>query len=106
GGGANIGGAGVGGILGGGLGHQIGSGGGNDGATGGGAVTGAAGGADGKRGFPQTHTQDRQPLGSGPSSPPSYGDVTYVFRGNTHRAQLAFAPGPTITVNARGEPRV
>jgi hypothetical protein len=36
----------------------------------------------------------------------AYWDVTYVFRGVTHRAQLARAPGATITVNARGEPRV
>jgi len=36
----------------------------------------------------------------------AYWDVTYVFQGATHRAQLAFAPGATITVNGRGEPRV
>jgi hypothetical protein len=32
--------------------------------------------------------------------------VTYNFRGQIHRAQLSFAPGSTITVNDRGEPRV
>jgi len=106
GGGANIGGAVIGGILGGVLGHQIGSGRGNDVATAVGAVTGAAVGANVNRGYPQTYTQDVQRCASVPSSQPSYWDVTYVFRGNTHRAQLAFAPGPTITVNARGEPRV
>jgi hypothetical protein len=32
--------------------------------------------------------------------------VTYVFRGQQHRAQLSAAPGPTIAVNGEGEPRV
>jgi hypothetical protein len=40
------------------------------------------------------------------SAKPEYWDVTYVFRGETHRAQLSFAPGKTITVNELGEPRV
>jgi len=40
------------------------------------------------------------------SAQPAYWDVTYAFRGQHHRAQLGFAPGPTITVNERGEPRV
>ena len=39
------------------------------------------------------------------SAQPQYWDVTYVFRGVQHRAQLNFAPGATITVNANGEPR-
>jgi hypothetical protein len=40
------------------------------------------------------------------SAQPQYWDVTYVFRGVEHRAQLGFSPGATITVNERGEPRV
>lgn len=107
GGGPNVGGAVIGGILGGVLGHQIGSGRGNDVATAVGAVTGAAVGANVNRGESQVGTQNVQRCATAPSSAqPSYWDVTYVFRGVTHRAQLAFAPGPTITVNGRGEPRV
>jgi len=106
GGGANVGGAVIGGILGGVLGHQIGSGRGNDVATAVGAVTGAAVGANVNRGSPQTYTQDVQRCANVPSTAQAdYWDVTYEFRGQTHRAQLAFAPGPTITVNERGEPR-
>ena len=107
GGGPNVGGAIIGGILGGVLGHQIGSGRGNDVATAVGAVAGAAVGSNVNRGSPQTYSQDVQRCESVPgSAQPAYWDVTYVFRGATHRAQLAFAPGPTITVNGRGEPRV
>ena len=102
----NVGGAILGGVLGGVLGHQIGSGRGNSVATAIGAVGGAAVGANVNRGS-QTYTQNVQRCASVPSSgPPAYWDVTYVFRGATHRAQLAFAPGATITVNGRGEPRV
>ena len=106
GGGANVPGAIIGGVLGGVLGHQIGSGRGNDVATAVGAVAGAAVGANVNRGG-QVVTQDVQRCAAVPgSAQPNYWDVTYVFRGATHRAQLAFAPGPTITVNGRGEPRV
>jgi uncharacterized protein YcfJ len=107
GGGPNVPGAIIGGVLGGVLGHQIGSGRGNDVATAIGAVTGAAVGANVNRGGGQVATQDVQRCSDVPgSAQPSYWDVTYVFRGVTHRAQLAFSPGPTITVNGRGEPRV
>ena len=102
----NVGGAILGGVLGGVLGHQIGSGRGNSVATAIGAVGGAAVGANVNRGS-QTYTQNVQRCATVPSSgTPAYWDVTYVFRGATHRAQLAFAPGATITVNSRGEPRV
>jgi hypothetical protein len=37
---------------------------------------------------------------------PSYWDVTYQFRGQQHRIQMATAPGRTIPVNRNGEPRV
>ena len=107
GGGPNVPGAIIGGILGGVLGHQIGSGRGNDVATAIGAVGGAAVGANVNRGGAQTYTQDVQKCAAVPGSErPAYWDVTYVFRGITHRAQLAQAPGATITVNGRGEPRM
>jgi uncharacterized protein YcfJ len=102
----NIGGAILGGVLGGVIGHQIGGGRGNDVATAIGAVGGAAVGANVNRGG-QTYTQDVQRCSSVPGTGQvAYWDVTYVFRGLTHRAQLSFAPGATITVNTRGEPRV
>ena len=105
--GPNVPGAIIGGVLGGVLGHQIGSGSGNDIATAIGAIGGAAVGANVDRGGRRTYTQDVRRCASVPGSGrPEYWDVTYVFRGQTHRAQLAFAPGPTLTVNGRGEPRV
>ena len=101
----NIPGAIIGGVLGGVLGHQIGSGRGNDVATAVGAVGGAAIGANVNRGT-QAETQNVQRCEAIPGSAQTqYWDVTYVFRGQTHRAQLGFAPGATITVNGNGEPR-
>jgi uncharacterized protein YcfJ len=103
----NVPGAIIGGILGGVLGHQIGGGRGNDVATAIGAVGGAAVGANVNRPGGPAYTQDVQRCAAVPgSAQPVYWDVTYVFRGVTHRAQLSFAPGPTITVNGRGEPRM
>ena len=103
----NIPGAIIGGVLGGVLGHQIGGGTGRDVATAVGAVGGAALGANVNRGSGQSYTQNVQRCASVPGSGQvAYWDVTYVFRGVTHRAQLAFAPGATINVNARGEPRM
>lgn len=101
----NVPGAILGGILGGVLGHQIGGGVGKDVATAVGAVGGAALGANVNRGA-QTYTQNVQRCQTVPGGQVSYYDVTYDFRGVTHRAQLAMAPGATITVNGRGEPRV
>lgn len=101
----NIGGAIVGGIIGGVLGHQIGGGRGQDVATAAGAVTGAAIGSN-VAGGPGYYTQDVQRCETvSGNMQPSYWDVTYVFRGQTHRAQLASPPGPTIVVNENGEPR-
>jgi uncharacterized protein YcfJ len=103
----NVPGAIIGGVLGGVLGHQIGSGRGNDVATAVGAVGGAAIGANVNKGGSQVATQNVQRCTSVPGSEqPQYWDVTYVFRGVQHRAQLSFAPGATITVNGNGEPRV
>lgn len=103
--GNNIAGAVVGGILGGVLGHQIGGGRGQDVATAVGAVGGAAIGSNvaGGPGYSQD-VRRCETVSSG--FQPSYYDVTYVFRGQTHRAQLSAAPGPTIAVNGEGVPRV
>jgi uncharacterized protein YcfJ len=72
-----------------------------------GAVGGAAIGANVNRGGAQVYTQDVQKCAAIPGSArPAYWDVSYVFRGREHRAQLSAPPGPTITVNGRGEPRM
>ena len=105
--GANVPGAIIGGILGGVLGHQTGNGRGNDVATAIGAVGGAAIGANVNRSGGQSYTQDVQRCSSIPGSgQPTYWDVTYVFRGREHRAQLSVPPGATIAVNGQGEPRM
>jgi uncharacterized protein YcfJ len=105
-GGANVPGAIVGAVIGGILGHQIGGGRGQDVATAGGAVAGAAIGANAGRGSGQVYTQDVQRCASVPGSArPDFWDVTYYFRGQQHRVQMSAPPGPTITVNGKGEPR-
>ena len=103
----NVPGAIVGAVIGGVIGHQVGSGRGNDVATAGGAVVGAAVGANvGRDGGQQVHTQDVQRCASAPSqSQPAFWDVTYSFQGLEHRVQMTAPPGPTVTVNGRGEPR-
>lgn len=102
----NVGGAILGGVIGGVLGHQIGGGTGKSVATAVGAVGGATVGANVNRGGSQVYTQDVQRCSAVPGSAQvAYWDVTYVFRGVTHRAQLTFAPGATLTVNGKGEPR-
>jgi uncharacterized protein YcfJ len=104
---ANVPGAIGGAIIGGILGHQVGRGRGNDIATVGGAVAGAAVGANvGRDGGQQVQTQDVQRCESVPSQArPDHWDVTYTFQGQEHRMQTTAPPGPTITVNDRGEPR-
>ncbi len=105
---SNVPGAIIGGVIGGILGHQIGGGTGQDLATVGGVLAGAAIGSNVGRdryGNPVA-TQDVQRCANEPvSSEPAYWDVTYQFRGITHRAQMTSPPGRTITVNAEGEPR-
>ena len=92
-------------LLGGVLGHQVGGGTGKDLATVGGAVAGAAIGANVGRGG-GTAAQDVQRCEAVPGGArPAYWDVSYDFRGQSHRIQMATAPGRTITVNERGEPR-
>jgi uncharacterized protein YcfJ len=106
--GNEVGGAVLGGILGGVLGHQVGSGRGNDLATGIGAIAGAAIGSNVARDGnpPAVYTQDvRRCSTVRGSGRPEYYDVVYRFRGQEHRMQTAAPPGPTITVNRRGEPR-
>ncbi|OGU24660.1 MAG: hypothetical protein A2580_13605, partial [Hydrogenophilales bacterium RIFOXYD1_FULL_62_11] len=104
----NIPGAIAGAVIGGILGHQVGSGRGQDIATAGGAVAGAAVGAyigrDG-RGQP-VQTRDVQRCENAPSQArPDFWEVTYVFRGQMHQMQMTAPPGPTVMVNAQGEPR-
>ena len=105
---ANVGGAVLGALVGGVLGHQVGGGVGKDIATVGGAVAGAAMGANvgrNKNGTPAT-TRDVQKCATQPSTTaPAFWDVSYTFRGVEHRVQMTSAPGATIPVNARGEPR-
>lgn len=102
---ANVGGAVLGAILGGVLGHQVGGGRGKDAATAGGAIAGAAIGANVGRDDNSLQTQNVRRCASAPSQRPDYWDVTYIFRGQEHRMQMASRPGRTVTVNGRGEPR-
>jgi len=103
---ANVPGAIAGAVIGGILGHQVGSGRGNDVATVGGAVAGAAIGANVNRDRGEQYGQDIQRCENVPSqSRTEYWDVTYDYRGQQHRVQMTSPPGPTISVNAQGEPR-
>lgn len=103
---ANVPGAVLGAVIGGILGHQVGNGRGRDLATIGGVIAGGAVGASvGRDGQPQS--QDVQRCTSTPNQArPELWDVTYNFRGQEHRVQMTTEPGPTITVNQQGEPRV
>ena len=109
----NIGGAVIGALLGGILGHQVGGGTGKDIATVGGVVAGAAVGANvgRNRNLPQPANLPEVQRCSNDNvqtnaSQPDYWDVGYNFRGQDHRVQMTTRPGPTITVNGQGEPRV
>ncbi len=105
--GANVPGALLGAVIGGILGHQVGGGTGRDVATGLGVVAGAAIGGNTGRGDAQAAaTQDVQRCSEATrAARPTYWDVTYRFRGQDFRVQLASQPGATITVNGQGEPR-
>jgi uncharacterized protein YcfJ len=95
-------------ILGGIIGHQIGGGTGRDIATAGGVIAGAAIGSKsgGNSGGTQVVERDVQRCNDVPANArPDYWDVTYTFRGQEHRVQMAVAPGNTVTVNRQGEPR-
>ena len=101
---ANIPGALIGGVLGGVIGHQVGSGRGNDVATVGGAVVGAAVGANVGRDNEYSHAV-RRCDNVAANRTPDHWDVTYNYQGVEHRMQTTYRPGPTVTVNAQGEPR-
>jgi uncharacterized protein YcfJ len=101
--GSGVGGAIAGALIGGIIGHQIGGGSGRDIATAGGAVGGAIIGSNVAR---DRGSYDVQRCATAPSSAPAYWDVVYNFRGQDHRVQMTNPPGPTITVNGLGEPRV
>jgi uncharacterized protein YcfJ len=102
----NLPGAAVGAVIGGILGHQVGGGSGKQIATVGGAVGGAALGSQYGRNPAQPLTQDvRRCDGNPAQATPAYWDVSYQFRGQEHRVQMATAPGRTVTVNRNGEPR-
>ena len=104
---ANVPGAIAGAIIGGVLGHQIGHGRGQDAATAGGAVAGAAVGANAGRDGGQVYSQNVQRCENvNNRARPEYWDVTYDFRGQEHRIQMSAPPGPTVTVNDQGEPRM
>ena len=106
---ANVPGAIAGALIGGILGHQVGGGRGKDLATAGGAIAGAAVGANVRRdsnGQP-VYTQNVQRCANVPRDVRAdYWDVTYNFRGEEYRMQTTTPPGPTVTVNGQGEPRV
>ena len=76
--------------------------------TGVGVLGGAAVGANvGRASDGLVYSQDVQRCEYVPTSgPPDYWDVTYVFAGREHRAQMTAPPGAIILVNAQGEPRV
>jgi uncharacterized protein YcfJ len=107
--GANVPGALLGAVIGGILGHQVGGGTGKDVATGIGVVAGAAIGGNSGRGDASQQvvtTQNVQRCSRNPGQArAAYWDVTYSFRGQSYRVQMAQAPGRTVTVNEQGEPR-
>ena len=106
-GGTNIPGALLGAVIGGVLGHQVGGGTGKDVATGIGVIAGAAiGGNQGRGSEKVVTTKNVQRCSTNPAQArPAYWDVTYNFRGVEHHMQMNTAPGATVSVNERGEPR-
>lgn len=106
--GANLPGALAGAVIGGVLGHQVGGGSGRDLATVGGVVAGAAVGAQVGRQAQGAggYTQEVQRCSNtGGREQVDHWDVTYEYRGITHRTQMTSPPGDFVTVNADGEPR-
>ena len=95
-------------LIGGILGHQVGGGTGKDLATAGGAIAGAVVGANiGRDGGQGLSTQDVQRCSQASGQErPSYWEVSYTFRGTSHRVQMSSPPASTVTVNEQGEPRV
>jgi uncharacterized protein YcfJ len=106
--GTNVPGAVAGAVIGGILGHQLGGGRGRDVATAGGAIAGAVVGANVGRdnGGQLAYSQNVQRCDNvSGRMRADYWDVIYSFRNEEHRVQMSEAPGPTISVNASGEPR-
>jgi uncharacterized protein YcfJ len=101
---ARTGGAIAGGLIGGILGHQIGDNGHREGATAGGAIAGAVIGSQLARGAEQPQAVTR--CTSVPAQAPDHYDVSYWYHGVRHHVQTTLPPGPTITVNGNGEPRL
>lgn len=102
----NVPGAIAGAVIGGILGHQIGNGRGQDIVTVGGAAAGAAIGAHVGGGGQPAQSREVQRCTNEPSQAKTqFWDVSYSFRGQEHRLQMSAPPGPTVTVDARGEPR-
>ena len=95
----------IGGVLGGILGHQIGGGTGKTVATIGGAVAGGALGANVDRIRDPATGRDVRRCENVASTTAQYYDVTYSFRGVSHRVQMSSPPGQSVAVNGRGEPR-
>ena len=55
----------------------------------------------------QVYTRNVRHCAGAPShTRPNYWDVTYLFRGQEHRMQMIDSPGPTVSVNGQGEPRL
>ena|SRR5438105_2352450 len=98
----NVPGAVAGAVIGGILGHQVGSGRGNDAATVGGAALGALVGSGGATTYGSRDVERCRDV----RGRPAYWDVVYRFRGQDRYVQMSRPPGPTITVNRQGEPRV
>lgn len=95
-------------LLGGILGHQFGGGTGKDLATAGGAIAGATLGSNigsNNSGQVVVNQNVQRCTTVQNQSQADYWDVTYNFRGQEHRIQMATPPGRTITVNRLGEPR-
>ena len=103
-GGRNVAGTVAGALIGGVLGHQVGGGSGKDIATVGGAVAGGVIGSNMSQGN-NYGSRDVRRCENTTTGTPAYWDVTYNFRGRDHQLQMSAAPGSTIAVNGKGEPR-
>ncbi|MBY0573229.1 MAG: hypothetical protein K2P84_06075, partial [Undibacterium sp.] len=73
-------------------------------ATVGGAIAGGALGSN--VGRDNQYGRDVRRCEDNANTTPEYWDVTYQYRGITHRVQMSHPPGNTIAVNRQGEPRL
>lgn len=106
--GTNAGGVIAGALIGGILGHQVGGGTGRDVATAGGAIAGAAIGNNmaNQSNSNNSYAHDVRRCENVGQAKPEYWDVTYNYRGVTHRVQMSTPPHETIAINRNGEPRL